>query len=132
MLAAVSFLAACRKRHSVGGVQFRKISHGGGERHYLHVHGNEATARELLEEHMKSAKGTAFIVRSVKRNVALGALEIDPNRMFSRAGAERSLRRVNAMPSEAAIMNVSSGLAFAPLAFMPMYCATKAATVSVK
>lgn len=27
----------------------------------------------------------------------------------------------------AAIMNVTSGLAFAPLAFMPVYCATKAA-----
>jgi uncharacterized oxidoreductase len=28
---------------------------------------------------------------------------------------------------EAAIMNVSSGLAFSPLSFMPTYCATKAA-----
>ncbi len=33
--------------------------------------------------------------------------------------------------SEAAIMNVSSGLAFVPLAFMPVYCATKAAIHSV-
>lgn len=29
--------------------------------------------------------------------------------------------------SEAAIINISSGLAFVPLAFMPVYCATKAA-----
>lgn len=28
---------------------------------------------------------------------------------------------------DAAIMNITSGLAFSPLAFMPMYCATKAA-----
>ncbi|HEX8462446.1 MAG TPA: SDR family NAD(P)-dependent oxidoreductase, partial [Segetibacter sp.] len=29
--------------------------------------------------------------------------------------------------AEAAIINISSGLAFVPLAFMPVYCATKAA-----
>lgn len=32
---------------------------------------------------------------------------------------------------EAAIVNISSGLAFAPLAFMPVYCATKAAIHSL-
>ncbi|MGI4804614.1 MAG: SDR family oxidoreductase [Janthinobacterium lividum] len=32
---------------------------------------------------------------------------------------------------EAAVINISSGLAFAPLAFMPVYCATKAAVHSV-
>jgi uncharacterized oxidoreductase len=32
--------------------------------------------------------------------------------------------------NEAAIVNVSSGLAFVPLAFMPVYCATKAAVHS--
>ena len=37
------------------------------------------------------------------------------------------LRRKN----EAAIINISSGLAFAPLSFMPVYCATKAAIHSL-
>lgn len=32
---------------------------------------------------------------------------------------------------EAAIINISSGLAFVPLAFMPVYCATKAAIHSI-
>ena len=32
---------------------------------------------------------------------------------------------------EAAIINISSGLAFVPLAFMPIYCATKAAIHSI-
>ncbi|QJD98024.1 SDR family NAD(P)-dependent oxidoreductase [Mucilaginibacter robiniae] len=32
---------------------------------------------------------------------------------------------------DAAIINISSGLAFAPLSFMPIYCATKAAVHSV-
>jgi uncharacterized oxidoreductase len=33
--------------------------------------------------------------------------------------------------NEAAIVNISSGLAFSPLAFMPVYCATKAAIHSL-
>ncbi|MCW3108741.1 MAG: putative short-chain dehydrogenase/reductase, partial [Segetibacter sp.] len=32
---------------------------------------------------------------------------------------------------EAAIINISSGLAFVPIAFMPVYCATKAAVHSI-
>lgn len=36
-----------------------------------------------------------------------------------------------ATKNEAAIINISSGLAFVPLAFMPVYCATKAAIHSL-
>ena len=36
-----------------------------------------------------------------------------------------------ATKKEAAIMNISSGLAFVPIAFMPVYCATKAAIHSL-
>lgn len=36
-----------------------------------------------------------------------------------------------AQKEEAAIINISSGLAFVPIAFMPVYCATKAAIHSI-
>jgi uncharacterized oxidoreductase len=36
-----------------------------------------------------------------------------------------------AIKKDAAIINISSGLAFAPIAFMPVYCATKAAIHSL-
>jgi len=36
-----------------------------------------------------------------------------------------------ATKSDSALMNISSGLAFAPIAFMPVYCATKAAIHSL-
>ncbi|HLL44983.1 MAG TPA: SDR family NAD(P)-dependent oxidoreductase, partial [Segetibacter sp.] len=36
-----------------------------------------------------------------------------------------------ATKKEAAIINISSGLAFVPLSFMPVYCATKAAIHSL-
>ena len=95
-----------RRRHQkIAGVRFDIIRHGRSTHRYFHVHGNEATARELLYQHMTKYKGTGFTVQSLDRQVTLGALEIDPNRMFSREGAERNLRRVNANPAEAAIQN---------------------------
>ncbi len=93
------------RRQKIAGVHFDIIRHGRSTHRYFHVHGNEATARELLYEHMKKFKGTGFTVRSDVRQVPLGALQIDPNRMFSREGAERNLRRVNVDLSEAALQN---------------------------
>ena len=98
-------LAGCR-RHTMGGIQFRKISHGRSDaRRYLHVHGNESTAREVLAGHMKTFRGTAYLVKSEKRMVPLGALQIDPNRMFSETGARQNLLRFNRYPSEAYVQN---------------------------
>ena len=93
------------KQQKIAGVRFDIIRHGRSTHRYFHVHGNEGTARELLYEHMKKFKGTGFTVQSLARQVPLGALEIDPNRMFSGEGAERNLRRVNVDLSEAAIQN---------------------------
>lgn len=93
------------RQQKIAGVRFDIIRHGRSTHRYFHVHGNEGTARELLYEHMKKFKGTGFTVQSLVRQVPLGALEIDPNRMFSNEGAERNLRRVNVDLSEAAMQN---------------------------
>lgn len=97
-------MAGCR--HRVGGIEFRKITHGKTDaRRYLHVHGNESTARDVLVEHMKTFKGTAFLVKSEKRMVPLGALMIDPNRMFSEVGARANLQRFNSWSSESRVQS---------------------------
>src|SRR5262249_55473574 len=59
------------------------------------IHGNEETARQVLLAHMRSRFGVAYLVESPTRNVPIEGGQIDPNRMFSRAGAEASLKRLN-------------------------------------
>jgi hypothetical protein len=47
--------------------------------------------------------GRAFLIESTERNVPLGGGTIDPNRMWSRAGAEKSLRSLNKDWSDAQV-----------------------------
>ena len=44
---------------------------------------------------MKQVYGRAFLVENDTRNIPLAGGMIDPNRMFSRVGAEKSLRKLN-------------------------------------
>lgn len=87
----------------MGGIRFEVERNGRSKRRYLHIHGNEKTAREVLKQHVKSHKGIYFLVVSEKRNVAVGECVIDPNRMFTAAGARKSLERWNAGKTEAQI-----------------------------
>jgi hypothetical protein len=74
---------------------FRIVHNGRSSRRYLWIHGDEATAREVLEKHIASHKGVAFFIESRTRDVSLSNGKIDPNRMFSRTGAAASLRSLN-------------------------------------
>ena len=56
--------------------------------------------------------------------------EVDTNLIAPLHLASLMAAHLAAQP-QAAIVNISSGLAFAPLAFMPVYCATKAALHSL-
>ncbi len=77
------------------GARFEIIRHGRARRVFLHIHGNEETARQVLRAHMKTHSGTAYLIVGDKRNVPAGPGVLDPNRMFSREGAQRNLRTLN-------------------------------------
>lgn len=86
-----------RPRHiSLAGARFRIVRNGSSKRHYLLIHGDEETARQVLTRFMETHEGTAFLIETNTRNVPIDKGEIDPNRMFSRAGAEANLKRLNA------------------------------------
>lgn len=93
------------RRVRIAGIPFRIVRRGRDRRHYIWIHGNETTAREVLLEHMRSTDGRAFLIENDRRNAPLDIGEIDPNRMFSRFGAARSLRTLNPRLSEATISN---------------------------
>ncbi len=92
-------------RVKMAGILFRVVHRGSSPHRYLHIHGNETTARDVLMEQVNQHGGTALFIQSDVRTVPLKGGRIDPNRMFSREGAEKSLRTLNPGWSEAQISN---------------------------
>lgn len=87
---------ACGERTlKVGDARFRVFVRGTSARRYIHIHGNEATARVALGEHVRKRDGISFFVAGDLRAITVNGLSIDPNRMFSRIGATASLQRLN-------------------------------------
>jgi hypothetical protein len=80
---------------SLAGARFRILRNGRSKRRYLLIHGDEETARAVLTRFMETHEGIAYVVESHTRNVPIDGGAIDPNRMFSRAGAEASLKSLN-------------------------------------
>ncbi|HXS98905.1 MAG TPA: hypothetical protein VN736_30125 [Candidatus Limnocylindrales bacterium] len=64
-------------------------------RHYLLIHGDEHTAREVLTAWMESHRGIAYLVENQTREVPVEGGKVDPNRIYSDAGAEANLSRQN-------------------------------------
>jgi hypothetical protein len=106
---AAGFLPLFWRRSHVkmAGISFRIVRHGSSPHRYLHIHGNETTARQVLMEQMK---GVALFIESDTRNVPIEGGQIDPNRMFSREGAAKSLKALNPAWSDAQISNAAIAL----------------------
>jgi hypothetical protein len=79
----------------LAGMRFNVRRTGRSGRRYLHIHGNEDSAREVLIRHMQTRPGIAYLIDNRDRNVTIQGARIDPNRLFSRVGAEKSLRDQN-------------------------------------
>jgi hypothetical protein len=79
----------------LSGVEFRVFRYAHSPRRFLVIHGDEDTARDVLSTYMYDHDGVAYIVTGKDRTVEIENAKIDPNRMFSREGAERSLRSLN-------------------------------------
>lgn len=84
------------RRIRLAGASFRIVRNGHSTRRYLLIHGDEETARAVLTGHMETHEGIAYLTESHTRNVSVDSAQLDPNRMFSRAGAEANLKRLNA------------------------------------
>ena len=85
-------------------IRFRVRKRGNSARRYLLIHGDESTARQVLNEHMRTAHGVAHLVTNKTRYVKFQSGKIDPNRLFSRVGAEKNLRTLNPNWSEEHLM----------------------------
>ena len=93
---ALGWLPFFQPRHiRLAGAKFRILRNGRSKRRYLLIHGNEETARDVLVRHMQTHEGIAYVIENHTRTVPVDALKVDPNRMFSRVGAEASLKRLN-------------------------------------
>jgi len=91
-----TWLPFFRQKHiSLAGARFRIVRKGRSNRRFLLIHGNEETARAVLTRFMETEQGVAYLIEGHTRNVPIEDGEIDPNRMFSRAGAEVSLKDLN-------------------------------------
>jgi hypothetical protein len=77
------------------GLRFEVFKRGESSRRYVLIHGNEYTAREVLRSYIQSGAGTALLIIGNERTVVWSGLTIDPNRLFSREGAEKTLRQLN-------------------------------------
>jgi hypothetical protein len=92
----LGWLPFLRPKHiQLAGARFRILRNGRASRRYLLIHGNEETARQVLTRHMQAHEGIAYLIETHTRDVAIEGGQLDPNRMFSRAGAEASLKRLN-------------------------------------
>ena len=74
------------------GIPFEIKTNSSSATNYILIHGDEQTARMLINEHIKKHKGKAFIIKSKDREAPLGPTIVDPNRLFSNSGARKALK----------------------------------------
>jgi len=106
LVASLPFFWRKKPFETLDHIRFQVIRGERSPHRYLLIHGNEETAREVLVEHMDAHGGIAWLVTGHDRNVEIAGAKLDPNRMFSREGAEKNLRKLNPDLSQERIESV--------------------------
>ena len=75
--------------------KFKVIKNGNSNRKFIWLHGDEKTAKMALEYHIKRYPGTAYLIENDSREINIRDGIIDPNRIFSKAGAKKNLNKYN-------------------------------------
>ena len=78
---------------SFSGIEFEVVKNGESNNRYIWLHGDERTANMALRHHLNHYDGTAFLIKSDEREVVYQNTKIDPNRIFSRSGSLRALKK---------------------------------------
>ena len=99
-----------RKHVTMAGISFKVVRGAHSPHRYLHIHGNETTARDVLMENVRSRGGIALFIESDTRNVDIAGGKIDPNRMFSHEGAVKSLKSLNPSWTEEQITSAAAAI----------------------
>ncbi len=107
---AAAPLFARADRLVMAGIPFKIVRGKKSPHRYLHIHGDEATARQVFMETIAARGGIGLDIIGGTRNVPIAGGKIDPNRMFSREGAARSLRSLNKDWTEAQVQNAADML----------------------
>ena len=76
-------------------MNFRILRTGRSNRRYLHIHGDEETARLVLERHVQTHDGIAYLIESRTRNILVDGLKLIRITCLSRVGADANLQRLN-------------------------------------
>ena len=90
---------------TLAGIPFEVVGNGKSQNRYIWLHGDEETARMALEYHMQYYSGLAFFIKSKTREVPFKSTIIDPNRIFSRNGAYKALRKFKPDWSKPSLQN---------------------------
>jgi hypothetical protein len=99
-----------RRDPNIAGIRFEEVRRG-DHRRYIWIHGDERTAHDVLRSWLDDeGNGRAFLIRSEQRHVGIMGGLIDPNRMWSRVGAEASLRSLNKEWTDAQILSALNRL----------------------
>ncbi len=79
----------------IAGGRFQIIRGKHAKRHYILIHGDESTARDVLAKHLETHPGIGFVTESKTRTIPIDSGQVDPNRIFTRNGAAVSLQKNN-------------------------------------